>query len=102
MQALGVGTGSELGAERTGVGDLGEMLHGSSLIACGSFFWPQEFIPHHFGIPLPPDRDLSPLRAAQSHHRVVLMPGLGQMQARQGRSLAGKLLIQDLADEPLD
>jgi len=35
---LGVGTGSELGAERTGVGDPREMLHGSSLIACGSFF----------------------------------------------------------------
>jgi hypothetical protein len=40
MQALGVGTGSELGTESTGVGGLREMLHGSSLIACGVLFVP--------------------------------------------------------------
>ena len=38
IQASGVGNDSEGGVARAGAGDPGEMLHGSSLIACGDFF----------------------------------------------------------------
>jgi hypothetical protein len=38
IQASGAGNDSEGGVVRTGVGDPGEMLHGSSLIACGDLF----------------------------------------------------------------